>query len=285
MRDIADKILDYKPDIYVCKGTPAEKLKWFHKINTSGEPLNEQELRNSSYTGPWLSDAKARFSSVKGRGVRLADINPDNDRQEPLLVGSWNRQEYLETALKWAAGYEGFAGDRMIEEYMLKHCKDADASLLWQHFSKVLEWVRSKFVAYNKALRGMEWGKIYEKYQNGIFSKNIVSKSGTEINDEIVKLIQDDDVTAQMKGIYQYIIYGNGKFLQIRGFDEKTAMAAYEQQKHKCPMCINEGNNKEYAFKEMEADHIKPWSKGGKTVPENCQMLCKKHNGQKLNIW
>ncbi len=24
----------------------------------------------------------------------------------------------------------------------------------------------------------------------------------------------------------------------------------------------------------MEADHITPWSKGGKTIAENCQMLC-----------
>jgi 5-methylcytosine-specific restriction endonuclease McrA len=26
---------------------------------------------------------------------------------------------------------------------------------------------------------------------------------------------------------------------------------------------------------EMEADHITPWHEGGKTVSENCQMLCK----------
>lgn len=28
----------------------------------------------------------------------------------------------------------------------------------------------------------------------------------------------------------------------------------------------------------MEADHIKPWSKGGHTTAENCQMLCKQDN-------
>lgn len=280
--DIAEKILDYQPDIYICKGTPTEKLKWFHRINTSGEPLNEQELRNSSYTGAWLSDAKARFSSANGRGVKLADENPENDKAEPLLKGSWNRQEYLETALSWAARHEGFDS---IEEYMLEHRDDPDASSLWQYFSQVIEWVRSKFVSYNAVLKGMDWGAIYEAYQNGELDNNIIKKGGAEITEKIVELTSDDEVTAKMKGIYQYIIYGDGKFLQIRQFDEKTARAVYEKQHHHCPYCEKEGNMKEYAFKEMHADHIKPWSKGGKTTEDNCQMLCASHNESKGNRW
>lgn len=31
----------------------------------------------------------------------------------------------------------------------------------------------------------------------------------------------------------------------------------------------------------MQAAHIKPWSKGGRTVAENCQMLCKTDNLKK----
>lgn len=34
-------------------------------------------------------------------------------------------------------------------------------------------------------------------------------------------------------------------------------------------------------FEEMEGDHIVPWSKGGKTVPENLQMLCRRCNAVK----
>ena len=281
LTDIANEVLDYELDVYVCKGTPSEKLKWFHRINTSGEPLNEQELRNSSYTGKWLSDAKARFSSKAGRGVTLADTNPNNGKSEPLLSGSWNRQDYLQTALAWAANAEGTD----IEGYMLKHRGDQDATELWQYFSQVIEWVRGKFVSYNSALKGMDWGPIYERYQKGDFNSNIIAKSGTEINDEIVKLIADDEVTAKMKGIYQYIIDGDGKHLQIRQFDEKTARTVYERQKHHCPYCEQEGNMREYAFKEMHADHIQPWSKGGKTVESNCQMLCKHHNESKGSRW
>ncbi|MBQ2626634.1 MAG: DUF262 domain-containing protein [Eubacterium sp.] len=289
MTDIAERVLDYQLDIYVCKGSPSEKLRWFRRINTSGEPLNDQELRNSSYTGAWLSDAKARFSSENGRGVRLTDINPNNNKPEPLLNGSWNRQEYLETALEWAAKHEGFVdkkdGPTAIEQYMLKHRGDADASALWQYFSQVLEWVRSKFVSYNKALKGMDWGAIYEAFQKGDYNSNIIAKSAIEINDKIIELTNDDEVTAPIKGIYQYIIYGDGRYLSIRQFDEKVARAVYEQQHHHCVYCLQEGNQKEYAFKDMHADHIQPWSKGGKTVPENCQMLCRYHNETKGNRW
>jgi len=283
MADIAERLLDYQLDIYICKGTPSEKLRWFRRINTSGEPLNDQELRNSSFTGEWLTDAKFRFASSKGRGVTLAEINPNSNKDEPLLNGSWNRQEYLETAILWAARHEGFTADDAIEQYMLKHRADADASELWRYFSQVLEWVRSKFISYNKALRGIDWGLVYENYHNGLLAGNIIEKSGIEIHDDIVKLTQDDEVTCGMKGIYMYVITGSAKYLSIRQFEEKVARAVYEKQKHHCVYCMQEGNRKEYAFKDMQADHIIPWSKGGKTEIGNCQMLCKKHNLEKGN--
>lgn len=281
LADIANEVLDYELDIYICKGTPSEKLKWFHRINTCGEPLNDQELRNSSYTGAWLSDAKARFSSKTGRGVTLADINPNNGKSEPLLSGAWNRQEYLQTALRWAANAEG----KDIEEYMLEHRGDHNASELWQYFSQVIEWVRSKFAAYNSALKGMDWGNIYEQYKAGMLNGNIICESSDVINEKIAELVADDEVTAGMKGIYQYVITGNGKYLSLRQFDPKTILAVYEKQHHHCPYCEKEGNTQEYALKEMHPDHIKPWSKGGKTVEENCQMLCARHNEAKGNRW
>ena len=131
----------------------------------------------------------------------------------------------------------------------------------------------------------MDWGAIYEAYQNGDYDTNVISQSGQEIHEKIVSLVGDDEVTASMKGIYMFIITGDGKHLSIRQFDEKTARAVYEKQSHHCPYCVQEGNMKEYAFKEMHADHKKPWSKGGKTVEENCQMLCRTHNESKGNRW
>lgn len=56
-------------DIYVCDGTPSEVLDWFKIINIAGKVLSPQELRNTSYTGPWLSDAKLHFSKPYCQGL------------------------------------------------------------------------------------------------------------------------------------------------------------------------------------------------------------------------
>jgi 5-methylcytosine-specific restriction endonuclease McrA len=66
------------------------------------------------------------------------------------------------------------------------------------------------------------------------------------------------------------------KYLSIRAFSENMKQKAYELQKHKCVEC-----NESFELSEMAADHIDPWHEGGKTIEENCQLLCKKHNRRK----
>ena len=53
-----------------------------------------------------------------------------------------------------------------------------------------------------------------------------------------------------------------------------------------CPLCAisnNANKSKIWKINEMDADHVTAWSKGGATVLENCEMLCKSHNRSKGN--
>ena len=68
------------------------------------------------------------------------------------------------------------------------------------------------------------------------------------------------------------------KCLSLRAFSESQKRSAYEKQKGICPVC-----GKHFELSEMEGDHITPWSKGGKTTPDNLQMLCKGCNKSKSN--
>jgi hypothetical protein len=247
-----DKILDYELMIYFCEGTDKERLDWFRIINTYGEKVNDQEIRNAVYTGPWLSDAKLKFSKSNCAAYRLA-----NDGGQ-LVSGSPIRQEYLETVLSWI-------NDGKIEDYMAKHQHDKNADELWQYFQNVIEWARKTFTNYLREMSNVQWGELYNEFKGKRLNSN-------KLETEIKELMLDDDVTSKT-GIYQYVLTRNEKFLNIRAFTDKQKREAYERQRGKCVKC-----KKHFEIEEMEADHIKPWHEGGKTVAKNCQMLCKQDN-------
>ena len=260
--DEKNTILDYELDVYQCSGTDKEKLDWFKIVNIAGEKLTEQELRNAVYAGSWLSDAKKRFSARNCAAERLA---------KDYMKGSPIRQDFLETTLEWISSREGLA----IEEYMSRHQNDANAGALWSYFSSVIEWVKSVFTTYRKEMKGVAWGLLYNKYGDQY-------PDTVKMEERIKELMIDDDVTRK-SGIYEYVFSENEKALSIRKFTDKMKREAYEKQGGICPHCQAEGVNKIWDLKEMEADHIVPWSEGGKTIAENCQMLCKTHNRTKSN--
>jgi hypothetical protein len=255
-----DKILDYELMIYLCEGTDKERIEWFTVINTYGEKVNAQEIRNAVYTGPWLSDAKLKFSKRNCIAYLLA-----NDGGQ-LVSGDTVRQEYLETALSWI-------NNGKIEDYMAKHQHNKNADELWNYFQNVIAWVRSVFPNYRREMSNVPWGFLYNQFKDKKFDSKKLEK-------EITELMQDEDVTKK-SGIYEYVLTRNEKFLNIRAFTDKMKREAYERQKGICPHCKNENKKKKWEIEEMEADHITPWHEGGKTTAENCQMLCKEHNRTK----
>ena len=97
------------------------------------------------------------------------------------------------------------------------------------------------------------------------------------LEDEVARLTIDDDVTRKA-GIYAYLLTGEERHLSIRAFTPAMKQRAFEIQKGVCKVCA-----KAFGIADMEADHITPWAEGGKTIPENCQMLCKDCNRRKSN--
>lgn len=250
-----EQILEYELMIYFCEGTDRERLDWFKTINIAGEKLTDQELRNAVYTGPWLSDAKLKFSKTNCAAYLLA-----NDGGA-LLTGSPIRQEYLETALSWI-------NDGEVADYMAKHQHDKNADELWNYFQGVITWVRNTFTNHRKEMAQVNWGELYNAFKNKKFNADNLEK-------EVTRLMQDDDVSKKY-GIYSYLLTGNEKHLSIRAFNDKMKREVYERQKGICVHC-----KEKFDISEMEADHITPWHEGGKTIVENCQMLCKQCNRTK----
>lgn len=254
-----DTFLNYELQVYVCEGTEKEKLEWFQIINIAGEVLENQEILNAIYHSAWLTDAKSAFS----RRNCVANKNYGK-----YFNGKYIRQDFLETVFRWKANEEGFSGRDMIPDFMQAHSGDANADDLWKYTEDVFDWVKDVFGKYDKSMKGIEWGILYNKHKDD----NLDPKA---IQADVQRLMADPEVQKK-SGIYEYLLEGDEKVLSLRVFDEDVKKTVYARQGGKCAIC-----GKPFDFKEMHGDHIKPWSKGGKTVIDNCQMLCRDCNLKK----
>ncbi|MBU0613878.1 DUF262 domain-containing protein [Patescibacteria group bacterium] len=271
-KDKQDKILKTKLLIYECEGAESEIKEWYKTINIAGIPLNDQELLNAVYSGPFVTLGKEEFSNSQNANIQ---------KWSAYVKGSANRQMFLERALDWVS-----KGN--IDDYMSRHRNDKNITELKNYFNSVIDWVSSVFTDVESEMCGLEWGRLYEEYHKKSYDPAKVSK---EVQD-----LYGDPYVKNHKGIFEYILGGatDTKLLNIRVFDEATKRVVYEAQtktakakgKSNCPHCaIGHDVNKEkiWSLSEMDADHVTAWSKGGTTSEKNCQMLCKTHNRAKGN--
>jgi hypothetical protein len=271
-KDKKAKILETKLLIYECEGTESEIKEWFKTINIAGVPLNNQELLNAVYSGPFVTLGKEEFSNSQNANIQ---------KWSAYVSGSANRQDFLECALDWVS--KGNIGD-----YMSSHRNDKNINDLKKYFNTVIDWVSSVFVDVESEMCGLEWGRLYETYHKKAYNPAKVSA-------EVHKLYADPYIKNR-RGIFEYILGGSvdTKLLEVRIFDEAIKKAVYatqtaaaeKKEKSNCPLCaVGHDANKEkiWNLNEMDADHVAAWSKGGATAAKNCQMLCKTHNRAKGN--
>lgn len=256
-RDEQDRMLDYRLMVYVCDGEPSEKLEWFKTVNIAGAKLTDQELRNAVYTGEWLGAQKRRFSKS---GCVAAQLG------EGLVKGSPIRQELLERTLEWICARDGLS----VEQYMAAHQRDLDGSdafnELWEYYKSVMNWTNDLFARRRPQMKSVEWGLLYNRYHANRYNP-------VELEETVSRLLADPDVTRK-PGVYEYALIdeptpADERVLSIRAFSESDKTASYERQKGCCVRC-----GKRFERCEMQADHIVPWARGGRTVADNCQMLC-----------
>jgi 5-methylcytosine-specific restriction endonuclease McrA len=271
-KDKQKRILETPMLIYVCEGEESEIKEWFRTINIAGVPLNEQEVNNAVFSGPFVTLAKEEFSNSQNANIQ---------KWSAYVRGSANRQDFMERALDWVS-------KGSIVDYMSKHRYDTNISELKNYFNSVIDWASSVFEDVESEMCGLDWGRLYETYHKQPYNQKKVS--------EEVKLLYGDPYLKKRKGIFEYILGGSEdtRLLEIRVFDEADKKSVYAKQTKKakekeisnCPLCAlgnNANKNRIYSLKEMDADHVTAWSKGGKTDIKNCEMLCKTHNRAKGN--
>lgn len=270
--DQQQKILMSEILVYECSGTESEIKQWFKTINTVGVPLNDQELLNAIYSGPFVTAGKAEFSNSQNANIQ---------KWSAYVKGSANRQDFWACALEWVSKGE-------VDQYMSKHRHDTNINGVKVYFNTVIDWIEGVFTSVEKEMCGLDWGRLYEAYHQTSFDPVEVDKE--------VKRLYGDPYVKNRKGVYEYILGGktDTRLLDVRVFDEASKRSTYAIQtkkaqelgKSNCAHCAighDASKTKVWSFAEMEADHVTAWSKGGSTSTSNCEMLCKTHNRAKGN--
>lgn len=271
-KDKKAKFLETTLTIYECEGEESEIKDWFKTINIAGIPLNEQELLNAVYSGPFVTLCKEEFSNSQNSNIQ---------KWSAYIRGSANRQDFLARALDWVS--KGNTG-----AYMSSHRKDENITELKTYFNSVINWVSAVFTDVESEMSGLEWGRLYEQYHKQSYDSAKVSVR--------VQKLYSDPYVKDHKGIFEYILGGSvdTRLLEVRVFDDAIKKSVFATQTSKakakresnCPLCaVGHEANKEkiWNLDEMDADHVAAWSKGGATSIKNCQMLCITHNRAKGN--
>lgn len=275
-KHLQDKINDSEFLVYECEGTETEIKEWFRTINIAGIPLNSQELLNAIYSGPFVTAAKSEFSNSN---------NANQQKWAAYVKGNPRRQEVLKVALEWMSSSQGIT----VDSYLALHRYDPDIQQLRTYFASVIDWISSVFPGSpEKEMRGLEWGRLYQQYHSSPYNPTVMAS-------ELAKLLGDPAVTRR-RGIYEYLLSGKSKteLLEVRVFDDRSKQNVYSKQTQEaqqrgvsnCPLCASASNANQsriYTLREMEADHVTAWSKGGQSTLANCQMLCTTHNRIKGN--
>ncbi len=270
--DLQERILNAPLLIYVCEGTESEIKEWFKTINISGVPLKAQEILNAIYSGPFVTAAKAIFSN---------SMNSNINKWSHYVRGDVKRQDFLAIALDWVSRGH-------VEQYMSQHRNDTSATPLQLHFDAVIDWASTLFTKNYPSMVGLDWGTLYDAY-------HLTPYDRTALNNRVDALQADESVRSK-RGIYEYLLGGEQQpqLLEIRFFEDSVIKSRYAQQTQdaeaagisNCPLCaLGTDNNRLRIWKqkEMDADHVTAWSKGGTTTIDNCTMLCMTHNRAKGN--
>lgn len=258
--------------VYICEGTETEIKEWFEIINIGGITLNEQEKLNAIYSGPFVTLARKEFSNKEDTRVQ---------KWSAYVNGSVSRQDFLHTAINWVSHGH-------VKDYMQEHRRDESINELKLYFNDVITWIEQTFDDVYPKMKGLKWGELYERFHE-------IPYNHVEVSEKVRKL-NDDPCVTEKKNVFEYVLGGckDTKLLNVRVFDDNIKGRVYRRQteaakkKHEsnCPLCAcghDANKNKIWALKDMDADHVQAWSKGGATDESNCQMLCKTHNRAKGN--
>jgi len=275
-----NKILNYKPTIYVATGSQSAILEWFITINQQITILTDQEIRNAAFNGPFVESAKRYFCRVratqKPTSYNYLVMHQDSDYSYLKYTNCKSPEscDVLEVALDWLT-YEEYPEmrvdntmDERIRRYMSEHANDDNADDLLNHYKTVYDWVRNTFTCWQKSMKKVDWGRLYTEYHNKDYDIN-------DLNMKVDEYMNNEEVTAN-SAVFEFVLLGcpenKVNMLIPRNFKERQKQKQYQLQGGLDPVTMEPlltGKGK----KHYVAHHIIPFYVGGKTDESNIVLI------------
>ncbi|WP_406614588.1 HNH endonuclease family protein [Mycoplasma corogypsi] len=273
-RDLQEKFENTELTIINVEGDDNLKRETFYRINALGVPLNNYEIINGLVNNTFLKELNQYAKDNKVLKVIYGEVNSRGKYQYEILKYLFNKNEPTELA-------------KIIE---------SQAHFIPDELNKIYNFINDFFIKQKKAIlftkQLLELTKEHKWYNLKLIllpHKIIINETIKKFHDENKKIKFTDKEKKTF--IYELIsAYQNNLELDTkRLFSKEDKAKLFNQEKFisqndatlevaKCKLCEHE-----FLLEDLEVDHIKAWSKGGRTELNNAQLLCKSCNIKKSN--
>lgn len=265
---IKDKgaLLSYAFDIVVRRGTKAQEEESFILINTRSIALTLYEALRGAYYGKFFTEFEAFVNSYPsnsiknvGRGEQaiwllytaLGIVTcPDRKQLEPLA------KKELAACRNDSFDRKKNNFDKIVEVFCKLQPSFGGLVAIDNNKNPHKMWRIATYIVNNHA-RYID--KIVAYYAGGWVASNDIKKWKYEVHVTAIKALVRDDV---------HCAYN-------RFFSDDVKRTLFEKS-HKCARC-----GKTFNYNDLDVDHILPWSKGGMTILDNAQLMCRSCNASK----
>ena len=269
--EMKEKLLNYTFDVVYREGTSNQEEESFDLINSNAVPLTPYECLSGMFYGTWLREFETyvdtmskNLDNVKtiGRGeqaykllLACFDLN-DSKQSGGNDISNIRLKDALRPIRQNPFNARDYSFDKII--------------ILFNDLSRVIKGIKEE-----RALSIASY----------IIRKNYDINIIVDYYRECMRLA-NDIISWDMqthKTFIDALVLDNLKLCPQRKFDKSIKDQLYERS-GRCAHIDENGNRcEETSYSKLEIDHIIPWSKGGLTIIDNAQLLCKTHNTSKGN--
>ena len=266
--ELQERINNTALSIIISEGTEEKKREIFNRINTLGVPLSEFEVLNGLYAGQYLRGLSKYVEQDSAAKKILGEPKRGKSKIKLLdficsLRGVKDKKEYVKLHQD-----EPFVGDQTL-------------------VSKHVKFVASIFDDFNSLPMLLRFAVRYAK------DVTIWKENKDEINRRIKKFKKSQDYKLidnkeqEIEDIIQTVVQGisvdpKRLFTQDQK-DELVQLSMADPSKHDGEKIRCEDCKQLFFADELTVDHVKPWSKGGRTELSNAQLLCRACNSKQGN--